>query len=250
MSSLIATIINETERQFLKKRTIWFVLLSALLPIGAAAILANFQQNLGLSSVSTTDFPILILGVFTSFLLPLFVFMAAADMFAGEISSRTMKITLLRPITRFKVYASKHITLLLHIVLYLAVAGIASISSGFFFHSRGDTLEGILDAMISYGVAGVPFIAIGAFAILAAQLFRSASTALVVCILIYLTAYVVSFFLPGVAMYSLTSYTDWHSLWLNSSFAGGKITSIFMFLTACSILLFTVGFYLFDRKEY
>ncbi len=249
MSSLVANVISETERQLWKKKTIFFVLLCALVPVAAAIMITNFQEGLGLSSVTASDFPILILGVFTSFLLPLFVFMAAADLFAGEISARTMKITLVRPITRFKVYASKHISLLLSILIYLAVAGVASILSGFFFDSRGNALQGVVEAVISYGAAVVPFVAISAFAVFAAQFFRSASAALIVCILLYLAFSVVSFFLPQVSVYSLTSYTDWHLLWLSSSWAGGKITSIFMFLAACSILFFTAGFYLFDRKE-
>lgn len=170
-------------------------------------------------------------------------------MFAGEMSTQTMKITLLRPISRFKVYASKHISLLLHTALYLAIAGVTSIGLSFFFNARGGILEGILGAIMSYGVAIVPFIAIGAFAMLASQLFRSASTALIVCILIYLAGAVFSFFLPSVSIYSLSTYTDWHLLWLNSTWAGGKITSIFIFLVSCSILLFTAGFYFFDRKE-
>jgi ABC-2 type transport system permease protein len=249
MHSLMANILNETEKQFWKKKTVFFLLLSAIIPLAGAGLLASYQNKLGIATVTSASFPILMLGVFTSFILPLFIFMAAADSFAGEISACTLKITLVRPISRFKVYASKHISLAIYTILYLAAAGIASILSGFFFSVKSGMFQGVLDAILAFGVAVIPFIALSAIAVLIAQFTRSGSGALIICILLYLAFKAVSFFLPQVSLYSLTSYTDWHLLWLSSTVAMGKVTSIFMFLAACSILFFTAGFYFFDKKE-
>jgi ABC-2 type transport system permease protein len=249
MHSLVANVINETEKQFLKKKTVFFLILSALIPIAGAALIANFQVNLGIASITASDYPILILGLFTGFILPLFIFMAAADSFAGEVSANTLKIALVRPISRFKIYASKHISLAIYTLMYLAAAGIASVISGLFFSVKSGMMQGSLDALIAYAVAAVPFIALTCIAVLISQFTRSGSGALIICILLYLGVKAVAFFLPEVSLYSLTSYTDWHTLWLSSSVSSGKLTSIFMFIAACSILFFTAGFYFFDKKE-
>jgi ABC-2 type transport system permease protein len=249
MYNLVANVINETEKQFWKKKTMFFLILSALIPIVGAAFIASFQVKLGIASVTGSDYPILILGLFTSFILPLFVFMGAADSFAGEASANTLKIALVRPISRFKIYASKHISLGIYTVAYLAAAGIASVVSGLFFSVKSGMIQGVLDAFMAYTVAAIPFIALTCIAVVIAQFTRSGSGALIICILIFLGIKGVSFFLPQVSLYSLTSYTDWHVLWLSSSVAAAKLTSIFMLMAACSILFFTAGFYFFDKKE-
>ncbi|QGQ95492.1 ABC transporter permease [Paenibacillus psychroresistens] len=249
MYSLVANVVNETEKQFWKKKTVFFLILSALIPLVGALLIASFQSKLGIASITAADYPILVLGLFTSFILPLFVFMAAADSFAGEASSNTLKIVLLRPISRFKIYASKHISLGIYTMLYLIAAGISSILSGLFFSVKAGMPQGILDALLAYIVAVIPFIALTCIAVLIAQFTRSGSGALIICIILYMGIKAASFFLPQVSLYSLTSYTDWHVLWLSSSVALGKLISIFMFIAACSILCFTAGFYFFDKKE-
>lgn len=249
MYSLLANVVNETEKQFWKKKTVFFLILSALFPIAGAVLIASFQNKLGIASITAADYPILVLGLFTSFILPLFVFMAAADSFAGEASANTLKIALLRPISRFKIYASKQISLGIYTVLYLAAAGIASVLSGLLFSVKTGMVQGALDAGMAYAVAVIPFIALTCIAVLIAQFTRSGSGALIICILIYIGIKAIAFFIPQVSLYSLTSYTDWHVLWLSSSVALGKLISIFMFIAACSILCFTAGFYFFDKKE-
>jgi len=249
MYSLVANVFNETEKQLWKKKTVFFLILSALFPIGAALLISSLQNKLGIASITAADYPILILGLFTSFVLPLFIFMAAADSFAGEASANTLKIALLRPISRFKIYASKHISLAIYTVLYLAAAGIASILSGLLFSVKDGMGQGILDAFIAYAVAVIPFIALTSIAVLIAQFTKSGSGALIICILIYIGIKAVAFFIPQVSLYSLTSYTDWHVMWLSSNVAIAKLTSIFMFIAACSILCFTAGYYFFDKKE-
>jgi ABC-2 type transport system permease protein len=249
MHSLVANVINETEKQFWKKKTVFFLILSALIPIAGAALIASFQNKWGIASIAAADYPIMILGLFTSFILPLFVFMAAADSFAGEVSANTLKITLMRPISRFKIYASKHISLGIYTMLYLAAAGLASVISGLFFNVKSGMGAGILDAILAYTVTVIPFIALTCIAVLIAQFTRSGSGALIICILAYMGIKAAAFFLPQVSLYSLTSYMDWHVLWLSSSITMGKLANIFMFMAACSILCFTAGFYFFDKKE-
>lgn len=248
MHSLTANVWNETIKITSKKKTIFFLAVTLLLPVIAGLLLSQFQSGIGIGAIASQDFPIIMLGLLTSIFLPLFVFMGAADVFSGEMGDRTMKNTLTRPITRFKVFASKQIALGVFIVLYLAVGLLASIISALFFQHFGG-FGTIVTWFLAYGTAFLPLLVLSIAAVCMAQFFSNASSALTVSILLYLAFKVAAFFIPQIATYSPTAYTDWHMLWIGSGMAVGKVSSIFMFLTACSILFFTAGFYLFDKKE-
>jgi ABC-2 type transport system permease protein len=248
MHSLTANTWNEMIKITSKKKTLLFLGVTLLLPVIAGILLARFQSGIGIGAIASQDFPIIMLGLFTSIFLPLFVFMGAADVFSGEMGDRTMKITLTRPITRFKVFASKQIALAIYIALYLIAGLLASILSALFFQHFGG-FGTVLDWVLAYGSAFVPMLVLSIIAVCLAQFFSSSSSALTVSILLYLAFKVAAFFIPQIATYSPTAYTDWHMLWIGSSMAVSKISSIFMFLVACSILFFTAGFYFFDKKE-
>ncbi|MEW9702161.1 ABC transporter permease subunit [Paenibacillus sp. SI8] len=248
MHSLTANVWNETIKITAKKKTLFFLAATLLLPVLAGVLLSRFQIGIGIGAIASQDFPIVMLGLFTSIFLPLFVFMGAADVFSGEMGDRTMKITLTRPITRFKVFASKQIALSLYIALYLIAGLLASILSALFFQHFGG-FGTVINWILAYASAFVPLLVLSITAVCMSQFFSSSSSALTVSILLYLAFKVAAFFIPQIATYSPTAYTDWHMLWIGSSMAIGKISSIFMFLIACSILFFTAGFYLFDKKE-
>ncbi|NEW06993.1 ABC transporter permease [Paenibacillus sp. SYP-B3998] len=248
MHSLTANIWNETIKIASKKKTLFFLAVTMLLPVVAGVLLARFQSGIGIGAINSQDFPIIMLSLFTTIFLPLFVFMGAADVFSGEMGDRTMKITLTRPITRFKVFASKQIALGIYIVLYLLAGLLAATFSALFFQNFGG-FSAVTNWLLAYGAAFVPLLALSVVAVCLAQFFSSSSSALTVSILLYLAFKVAAFFIPPIATYSPTAYMDWHMLWIGSSLAIGKIVSIFMFLAACSILFFTVGFYFFDKKE-
>ncbi|WP_256758847.1 ABC transporter permease [Cohnella sp. WQ 127256] len=249
MHSLYANVWNETLKMTFKKKTWFFMAITLIIPIGAGILLANFQSNIGISAVSSSDFPMTMLGLFTVLFLPLFVFMGAADQFSGELGDRTLKIVLTRPISRFKVFASKQLSLGIYIAAYLLLAMIGSVVSAVFL--RGGLSEfAILDVLIAYGAAFLPLAVLSIIAVFLAQFFTSSSGAITVSILLYIAVKGSSFFFPQVSTYSPTAYLNWHTLWLGNTMGNGQVWSVFMFLLACSILFFTVGFYLFDKKEH
>lgn len=248
MHNLYANVWNETLKIALKKKTWFFMAMTLLIPIGAALLFANVQSGLGISAVSSGDFPIVMLGLFTGIFLPLFIFMGAADQFSGELGDRTLKILLTRPISRFKVFVSKQISLGLSIAVYLFLGMLGSVGSALFLSGRVSVYS-IGDWLLAYGSAFVPLAALSIAAVFIAQFFSSGSSALTVSVLLYIAVKVSSFFFPQVSTYSPTAYLDWHMLWIGTPMASNQVGAVFMFLAACSILFFTAGYYLFDKKE-
>ncbi|CAM2914227.1 ABC transporter permease [Paenibacillus sediminis] len=248
MHSLYANVWNETLKITLKKKSLFFLAITLIIPIGVSLLLANFQSNIGIGAISSKDFPILMLNLFTAIFLPLFVFMSAADQFAGEFGDNTLKLVLTRPISRFKVFVSKQISLGIYIAAYLFVALIASMIAAFFL-SGNISGTAILDWLIAYGAAFLPLATLSIMVVLLAQFFTTSSGALTISILLYIAAKMSAFFFPQISKYYPTAYMDWHMLWLGSGTASGQLLSIFMFLLGCSILCFIAGYYLFDKKE-
>jgi ABC-2 type transport system permease protein len=249
MHSLKVSVLNELWKIWSRKKSIFFLALSALIPIGSAVILARFQSGFGIAAITSSDFPIMVLNVLTLLVIPLLVFMTAADMFAGEQGDKTIRIALTRPVTRIKVFAAKQICLLLLICTHMAAAFLCSAAAASFLARDGSFPLAMMRALLAYGIAVIPMMALGTAAVFVSQFFKNSSGALTVCILLYALCKLAAIFIPQLNNYSPAAYTDWYMLWIGQTAAAGKIASIFMFLLACCILFFTAGFYLFDKKE-
>lgn len=249
MHSLKATVMNEAVKIASRKKTVFFLVLTAVIPAAAALLASRFQNGFGVSAISAADLPILVLNIVTTFLVPLLIFMSAADMFAGEIGDKTVRIALIRPVARWKVFAAKQITLLFYIGIYLLEAFAASVIAACFLADRGGLLPELPHALAAYALAILPMMTLGIAAVFVSQWFKNGSGALAVCILLYAGAKLIAFVFPQLNLYSPTAYTDWHMLWIGGTVAAGKIFSIFVFLIACCIISFTAGYYVFDKKE-
>lgn len=250
MNSIQASMTNEITKLLFRRKTVFFLGLTAILPFAGIWMVSRLQTGFGITAVSVADFPVLMLNLFSALLLPLLIFMAAADLFAGEQQDGTAKITLTRPISRFNIYVSKHLALLLYIGVYAAMGFACSVVASWFLPFEGSSLPRLLQSVLAYGAAVVPMAAIGFLAVFAGQWFKNGSGALTVTILLYGLAKLASFLFPQLMTYSPTAYTDWHMLWIGEIVSWGKIGGIFSLLLSFCVLSFTAGFYLFDKKQW
>ncbi len=252
MNSLNANIINELQKIFLKKRTVAYLVISIIIPVLAAVLFYFFRSRLGIFAVSAVSFPVMVLGWFTALLLPLFIFSTAADIFSGEVGEKTLKITLTRPISRFKVFASKNITIAAFTIIMLAVVFITSFISGLFLgglDGGGQLPAGLSQWLPAYTAAIYPMLFLGILAAFVAQFFRSSGSALITCVFAYLAAKAIPLIFPGTARINPFAYTDWHVMWLGSSVTAGMLMNIFLLLLSYNLIFFAAGYYLFEKKE-
>lgn len=248
MGALNANTVNELQKILLHKKNIVFLVLFALIPVFAALSFKLFDSRLGIFAVSTSNFPILMLQLFTAFLLPLLIFSLAADIFSGEIGEKTLKIVLTRPVTRFQVFLSKTLALNAFVILNLAIVYLVSCAAGLSLKGSGSVWPGFLQALPAYLTAVVPMLFLGMTAILIAQFFESSGGAVAACIFVYLAAKAAPFLSSTLAKINPFAYTDWYLMWLGSVHSGRIINSFFMLL-GYSILFFSLGFYLFDKRS-
>jgi ABC-2 type transport system permease protein len=248
MHSLYANLRNETEKLWTRRITKGFLLLTLLLPVISAILLAALQNNIGVIGGLGSNLPMLMLSLFTFALLPLFLFVTAADSFTGEVAARTLKLVLLRPITRAKVFASKVLAIAVYIAVHLGALWIASVLSGSFIPG-GDVTGGLLDSIQAYTASFLPMIAIGLITVLIAQCFNNSTGAMALIIFIYAAAKFIPFIVPQVSMWSVFSYTNWYVMWVGNGASISKLLNSFVLLLAYCIMAYTAGLIIFDRKQ-
>jgi ABC-2 type transport system permease protein len=247
MPSFYANVLNETEKIWKRRRTKAFLLLTLLLPAAAAALPAWLQSGTGAALGLGNDLPMRMLNVFTFALLPLFLFMTAADSFSGEIASRTLKLVLVRPITRAKAFASKVSAVAIFLAVLLASLWIVSTAAGWV--AGGAITGGFTDSLKAYAASFVPMAAIGLFAVFIAQWFGNVSGAMAATIVIYAAAKLLPFLFPAVSSWSVFSYTNWYVLWAGNGASPGKLLNTFVLLLSYSIMAYAGGWILFEKKQ-
>ncbi|WP_269432508.1 ABC transporter permease [Gordoniibacillus kamchatkensis] len=237
------------EKLWKRRRTKGSLLLTLLVPAAAAMLLSALQTNAGVLGSLGSSLPLMMLSLFTFAPLPVVLFMAAADSFSGEAAARTIKLVLVRPIARTKVFASKVLAIAVYVAVLLAALWIASVISGLFV-PKANVAGSLLESAIAYTAAFVPMMAVGLMAVFVAQCFSNTTGAMTLSLLIYAAAKLLPFVLPQVSVWSVFSYTDWHVLWIGNAVSAVKLLSSFFLLLAYCIMAYTAGWIVFDRKQW
>jgi ABC-2 type transport system permease protein len=250
MNNFRINLTNELNKQFSKKKTHALLGFTAAVPVVAALIGAFLKGSLGVMPVRGEDFPVYMLGIFAKYLLPLIIFMAAADIFAGELRNQSIKSVLLRPISRYKIYLSK---LACIGVLILSLLGALFVSSCISSVIMGDDSRTIAAAIatgfLQYLAAFLPLLMLGIMASFISLLTKSSTGALVTSLIIFVISTAVSIVLPSVSKLLPTSYTGWYMLFSPLPASAAGILGIFMFIVSYCIVFLTSGYLLFERKE-
>jgi ABC-2 type transport system permease protein len=249
MSSLYANTLNEMEKLWVQKRTKFMLTLAVLIPTMASLMIGKLQSTLGITVQSGSDFPLLMLNAFTSLILPIFIFLLAAELFSGEAEVGTMKNILVRPISRANVFASKVLAIAIYTMICLGLIWLISVPAGFFM-DRSQGVSGFFNSVLAYPTSLVPMLAVGFLAVMVSQWLNSGIGALALCIFIFITAKLLPFIFPQVAMWSIFSYTDWHIQWSNQVLSVASQSNHFLILVSSCIINYTAGLFLFEKKQF
>lgn len=247
MNNLKANIINEVQKLFLKKKISVFLIITAIICFLSAFFISSIQQKLVFIAIDSVSFPLMTLSIFTNIFLPLFIFMTVAELFSGEVGDRSLKLVLIRPISRLKIFISKNIAIAIYIIINLAVVFIVSMLSGMLLN--GEASVNIPNVMFSYFIDVIPAVVLALFASFISQFFKSSSGAIITSILCFIGVKILSLFVSGLNNTIFTSYLNWYSIWTIGQYSFlGTINTLFMVLSY-GVIFFTLGYYFFDKKE-
>ena len=250
MAMFQAALVNEIEKLYKKKKALVAILLSlAVIVIGQLAIV-GVRSGFGLRGAGSAEFPMLVLSVVVNTILPLFTALVAIDSFSGEFAQNNMRITLTRPVSRFKIFTAKVMAIVLFILATLILLLIFSILAGFIFNTNSATYASVAQAVFAYIVTLLPMVVLALGIVLLANLFKSGISVFFVSILAFIVLKVFAVVFSQYSSLFMTTQLDWYNLFLVNSFPLGKIIRQFLIMLGSGIMLFTAGFYLFDKKEF
>ncbi|USB31625.1 ABC transporter permease [Paenibacillus sp. YPG26] len=249
MAGFKAAFFIEAVKLLKKKKIIAAAILSIFaVVIGQIAVTA-IKHGLGLRVAGSTEFPFLVLSIFSYTILPLFATFVAIDMFSGEFSSNTMKITLTRPVSRFGVFSAKVLNLALFICSNLVFVMILSLLAGFLFNMSSVSLLGFVRVVLSYMATFFPVFVFSLLVVLLSNLLRGGLAVFFLAIIAFIAFNFLDIVFSSYSSFFITSMFDWYTLWISESINVYKILRQILIMLGCGIMLFTAGYYLFDRKD-
>lgn len=247
MNKVIQNTINELHKLFLKKKILVLLVLTAILSFLPAFFISAIQAKLIFISLDSVSYPLIMLSVITNMLLPLYIFVSAAELFPGEVGDKTIKLVLSRPISRFKIYLSKISALFIYAIINLLVVFMVTTVSAIILKLNSQEIGHIL---LSYIIDVLPAMVLIIFSAFVVQFFKSSSAALVSSILIFIGIRVVALFIKGLNNALFTSYLNWYPMWSLNGNSILRVLNTFFMITAYGIIFFTIGCYTFDKKEF
>ena len=176
--------------------------------------------------------------------------MVAIDMFSGEFSSNTMKITLTRPVSRLGVFAAKILNIAFFILINLAFVMLLTSLTSLVFNRTSVSIIGVTRILISYSTAFLPVFVFSLFIVVLCNVFRGGLTVFFLSVITFIGLYFLGALFSKYSSFFITSMFDWYRLWISDSPNIFKIIRQFLILSGCGIMFFTAGYYLFDRKDF
>jgi ABC-2 type transport system permease protein len=250
MAVFQATLVNEIEKLYKKKKALAAVLLSLAIIVLGQLIIVGVRSGFGIRGVGSVEFPMLVLSVVVNTILPLFTALVAIDSFSGEFSQNTMRITLTRPVSRFKIFTAKIIAIGLFIFANLLLLLFLSVLAGFIFNTNSATFSAFARTILAYFISLPPLLVLGLGIVLIANFFKSGTSVFFVSILIFIVLKILGLAFSRYSGMLITTQLDWYNLWVANTFPLGKIVRQFLIMSGYALMLFTAGFYLFDKKEF
>lgn len=250
MAVFKAALINEFEKLYKKKKVLVGLLLSLGVIVAGQLIIVAMRSGFGLRGVGSAEFPILVLSVVINSILPLFTALVAIDSFSGEYAQNSMRITVTRPVSRLKIFTAKVGAIAMFILGMLLLLLVFSLLAGFIFNVNSATPSDLLRTVVAYLVSLLPMLVLALVIVLLANIFKSGISVFFVAILLFIALKILSLLFTQYAALFVTYQLEWYNLFLIDTFLWGRIGRQFLLMLGSGIMLFTVGFYLFDKKEF
>jgi len=243
-------VINEFEKLYKKKKILVAAIISLIFIVIGQLTITGLRSGFGLRGTSSMEFPILVLSIVVNTILPLFTALVTIDSFSGEFSQNTMKIALTRPITRLKFFTAKIVAIMFFALVNLLFVMIFSTIVGVIFNSSSFTLQGIARILVSYMVTVLPMAVLVLLIVVFTNIIGNGTGVFFLSVFVFIVFKIMEIVFSQYSGLFFTSMFKWYNLWIMSSFPFLKIFRQLMMMSSYGILLFTLGYYLFDKKEF
>lgn len=250
MAVFKAALINELEKFYKKKKALVALILSLTAIILGQLIIVGVRTGFGIRGAGSGEFPILVLSVMIYTVLPLLAALVAIDSFSGEFAHNMIRITLSRPVSRFKIFTAKVIAIGIFILFNLLLIFIFSVITGLIFNHQDMTLAGLGRILLVYMVSLLPLLVLVLGIILLTHILKSGISVFFVAVLLFAAAQVLALLFPQYSSLLISTHLGWYKLWFAHTFPFRVVLREFFLMVGYAVMLFVASFYLFERKEF
>src|SRR3954453_1020906 len=244
MQTIQANSLNELQKLITKKITKLFLVGAIFIPF-LTKFLVNKLFITDWMALPAENINFTLLDLFLTILLPLFIFIAATDLFTGEAERGTL--FQVRPISRMELFLSKTVAIGVLTFIQLLVLWVSvMISSGLFDQAFDYTI--LLSSLGAFVLSWVPLMVITALAVMIAQVVPSSVLSISSMIILYFIMLFIPYILPDLLYLLPTAYLDWYMQWLGNVSIRWIIQTV-IYLGSSFALFMTIGYYMFSRKE-
>lgn len=244
MQTIQANSLNELQKLLTKKMTKLFLVGAVFIPF-LTKFLVNKLFITDWMALPAENINFTLLDLFITILLPLFIFIAATDLFTGEAERGTL--FQVRPISRMELFLSKTIAIgTLTFIQLLFIWGSVMISSGLFDQAFDYAI--LLSSLGAFVVSLIPLMVITSLTVMIAIVVPSSVLSISSMIVLYSIMLFIPYILPTLLYLLPTTYLDWYMQWLGDVSVRQMIQTI-TYLCSSFALFMTIGYYMFSRKE-
>ncbi|MGE5390969.1 MAG: hypothetical protein ACM3PE_07880 [Deltaproteobacteria bacterium] len=226
-----------------------FIMLSALLPGILAAFALFVDRSQGLLVFRATGFPVWVLGIFSTVIIPLIILEWAREGLT-DIKLEDLEGRPLSGSDRFRIYLAGFVRMVWSLLLILVLVWFFSEVAALFLSilGTGSANQRTLTDFYAYLVDLLPLMTLAAFMFLLLQAFKHRITALVTMAFLYiLLRYLVGMNNP-ISRFNPALSMDWHLKWLDPSVNMASLWQSAAYLFILFLIFFLGGYRLFKRK--
>lgn len=240
---------NELEKLLCRKKYIVFLVLDILLCIFTAVVqLLTEVFSKGVIDTSALFDGMLLQGLspYLMLFIPLMALMACADLFSSEYQDLSIRMVLLCPTARWKIYLSKCLAAYSICVFYVMAHFITVFLVKLFL---GHTTAGTAYAFGSYLFDLIPVMVVICFFAFICQTVKSSGSAVAFSVVAYVIILVVGKYVNIAHGLVFTEFLTWHSLWLGVTLPILVLLPKIGILFGTGIALYCAGYELFEWKD-
>ena len=249
MEQFAANLRNELFKLRKRKKYLVFLILGGIICVASALRVlvvtyltdGEVSRQAILGGLMSSNLPFILL-----IFLPLMAIMAAGDLFVGEQADHTVRFSLMRPVSKGKLFFSKAMAVLVLCAFDLAVLYLVSTLAQVVL---GGGTEGILTSLGACLLDLIPLAVLILFFSLINQMLRGSGLTVLLCVVVYIALLLMGTYLPAVGGLVFTGYLRWHNLWIGITLPFLSLLPRIGLLTGYGLVFACCGYFLFERKE-
>ena len=246
MNTFLFALKKELYKLTHKKKYIVFILIGAAVSLirwGGSALITRLTDGY---VTMKTNMTLEMLPFAVEILIPIIMFIAAADLFTHEYSADTLKMCLLQPITRFKLLTAKAAAVVITgaaslLIMYIVNMIIQLLSGGSIAQAPVTLAAYIIDIL--------PLIGVAFLGILINVCLKGSASSMLLCLAVYAVMKYMGLYVAGSESFLFTASAKLHVMILGQALPMHILMYKMGILFGSILILYPVSYIIFDKKN-